>query len=126
MAKSSAAIPRASAETLAHRMCAAYHGSGRAQTRAASCPHAASTAAPGVRERRSDRKAEANPGRLARKTANADGKAGRTHGDRACIDRHRARIAHHLDCSEDAIEVGHRLAHALEHDAMDAISLGRP
>ena len=40
--------------------------------------------------------------------------------DRARIDRERARIAHHLDRREHAIEVCHRLAHSLEDDAVDA------
>src|ERR1019366_8512123 len=77
--------------------------------------------APDIGARAGDGEAEANLGDLARETPDARRQPRGAHRHRTHVDGEGAWIAHDADGLQDAVDVGEGLAHALEHDAVDAL-----
>ena len=78
-----------------------------------------------LRQRAADADAEAHVGLGGREPADPARQARRAHRDRARVDAERARLGHDGDRGEHRVEVRERLAHALEHDAVNAAAGGQ-
>jgi hypothetical protein len=78
-----------------------------------------------VRNRGSDRDAQANVGQLFHQGAQATEVSGRADGDGPSVDGEQARVAHHADRTDDLTDVRERFAHALEDHTVHACAVGQ-